>query len=101
VYTDEITDRQSPSGEIFETDQLAAAFTRSARSDARTVIGQVVAEVEAFAKGPSLSTIKPSSQLPLIKWCPPLGGPRFRLRDPAQSWSDRTLCRLPIRSTRR
>ena len=51
IYTDGITDRQSPSGEMFETDQLAAAFTRSARRDARTVIEQVVAEIEAFAKG--------------------------------------------------
>ena len=51
IYTDGITDRQSPSGEMFETEQLAAALTRSARRDARTVIDQVVAEIEAFAKG--------------------------------------------------
>ena len=51
VYTDGITDRQSPTGEMFETDRLAAAFTRSARRDARTVVEQVVADIEAFASG--------------------------------------------------
>ena len=51
VYTDGITDRQSPAGEMFETDALTAALTRSARADARTVIEQVVTEIETFAKG--------------------------------------------------
>jgi sigma-B regulation protein RsbU (phosphoserine phosphatase) len=51
VYTDGITDRESPSGEMFEADRLAAAFTRSALRDARTVIEQVVGEIEAFARG--------------------------------------------------
>jgi serine phosphatase RsbU (regulator of sigma subunit) len=51
VYTDGITDRQSPSGEMFETERLASAFTRSARRDARGVVEQVVGELEAFARG--------------------------------------------------
>jgi len=50
-YTDGITDRQSPSGEMYDPDRLAAALTRSARRDARTVIEQVVAEIEGFARG--------------------------------------------------
>jgi serine phosphatase RsbU (regulator of sigma subunit) len=51
VYTDGITDRQAPSGDMFETERLAAAFTRSARRDARGVVDQVVGELEAFARG--------------------------------------------------
>jgi sigma-B regulation protein RsbU (phosphoserine phosphatase) len=51
VYTDGITDRQAPSGDMFETDRLAAAFTRSASREARDVVQQVVGELEAFARG--------------------------------------------------
>jgi sigma-B regulation protein RsbU (phosphoserine phosphatase) len=50
-YTDGITDRQSPSAEMYDPDRLAAALTHSARRDARTVIEQVVADIEGFARG--------------------------------------------------
>ena len=36
---------------MYDPDRLAAALTRSARRDARTVIEQVVAEIEGFARG--------------------------------------------------
>ena len=51
VYTDGITDRQEPSGDMYEVERLAAAFTRSARRNAHEVVEQVVGEVEAFARG--------------------------------------------------
>jgi serine phosphatase RsbU (regulator of sigma subunit) len=51
VYTDGITDRQSPSGEMYEGDRLAAAFTRSARRDAPGVVEHIVGDIEAFAAG--------------------------------------------------
>jgi CheY-like chemotaxis protein len=50
-YTDGITERQAPSGEMYDVDRLAAAFTRSARRDAQGAIDQIVGELEAFARG--------------------------------------------------
>ena len=51
VYTDGITDRQAPSGEMYEIDRLVPALTRAGRRSATGVIEHVVHEVEAFADG--------------------------------------------------
>jgi serine phosphatase RsbU (regulator of sigma subunit) len=51
VYTDGITDRQAPSGEMFEIDRLTVAFTRAGRRGAAEVVAHLVHEVEAFANG--------------------------------------------------
>ena len=51
VYTDGITDRQAASGDMYEVDRLAAAFTRSAPRDAPGVVEHIVRDIEAFAAG--------------------------------------------------
>lgn len=51
VYTDGITDRQAPSGEMYDIDRLTAAFTRAGRRGAAGLVEHVVHEVEAFANG--------------------------------------------------
>ncbi len=51
LYTDGITDRQAPSGDMYEIDRLVAAFTRSASRLPDAIVEHIVADLETFAAG--------------------------------------------------
>lgn len=50
-FTDGITDRQAPYGEMYDADQFAAAVTRAGTASPADIVNRVVAEVDGFAAG--------------------------------------------------
>lgn len=50
LYTDGITDQTSPSGDMYDTERLAAAFTRAAGRTADVLVQHIVSDVDAFAE---------------------------------------------------
>ena len=51
LYTDGLTDRQGPDGQMYDLDRLAAALGRHADAGPATILERLVADVEAFTGG--------------------------------------------------
>ena len=51
LYTDGLTDRQGPDGQLYDLDRLAATLGRHADAAAATILERLVADVEAFTGG--------------------------------------------------
>jgi sigma-B regulation protein RsbU (phosphoserine phosphatase) len=51
LYTDGLTDRQGPDGQLYDVERLAAAVARHANSTPATLVQQLMKDVDAFAGG--------------------------------------------------
>ena len=51
LYTDGITDREAPGGDMYDAERLRQAFRRAGPCDASGIVRHVVRDVEAFANG--------------------------------------------------
>jgi sigma-B regulation protein RsbU (phosphoserine phosphatase) len=51
LYTDGLTDRQGPDGQLYDLDRLAATLGRHADAGPATLLERLVADVEGFAGG--------------------------------------------------
>jgi sigma-B regulation protein RsbU (phosphoserine phosphatase) len=49
IYTDGVTDRQTPAGELYDLERLVAVLERAGGDDAPGVLQQIVCNVESFA----------------------------------------------------
>ena len=55
LYTDGITERQAPTGELYDGERLLSAFERTAAVDPERVVQHLVEDVEGFAAGQEAS----------------------------------------------